>query len=80
MPAADGGFLQVMITTRGDTEMERLVIEQGPESVEKIKGELSSLRVRLGEVKFGGNAEGRGIRRRLAFRTEEEYIVGRPKG
>lgn len=83
MPAADGGFLQVMMTTRGDTEMERLVVERGPKSVEDIEGELAGLRVRLEEVTFEremqvGDEEGpMEIRRRLAFRTEGEDSVGR---
>lgn len=83
VPAADGGFLQIMVTTRGNTEMERLVVEQGPGSVEEMGKETLQLRVRLAEVEFekemgnGQEESGKMVRRRLAFRTEEEFGVGR---
>lgn len=83
LPAADGGFLQIMMTTRGNTKMERLVVEQGPRSVDEIKGALAALRVRLGETEFETQIghiegeEGRKVVKRLAFRTEGEYEAGR---
>lgn len=76
VPTVDGGFLQIMMTTRGDTEMERLVVEQGPESVEEISAELKRLQIKLGEVAFGELGEGkRGVRERLAFKTKDEHVV-----
>ncbi|KAH7412328.1 hypothetical protein DE146DRAFT_642829 [Phaeosphaeria sp. MPI-PUGE-AT-0046c] len=83
LPAADGGFLQIMMTTRGNTEMERLVVKHGPRSVDEIKGELAALRVRLEDVEFEDNGDagdeggGRKVRRRMEFRTEGEYDAGR---
>ena len=72
----DGGFLQVMMMTRGRGEMERLVVEEGPQSVGEIKGSLAGLKVRLGEVEF--REVGGEVRRRLAFRTEGEgEVVGK---
>lgn len=63
--------------------MERLVVEQGPRSVDEIKGALAALRVRLGETEFETQIghiegeEGRKVVKRLAFRTEGEYEAGR---
>ena len=71
VPAADGGFLQIMMATRGDTEMERLVIKEGDVSVNQISSELKQLKVKLGEHTFTDAEDGR-VRRRLTFQTVEE--------
>jgi hypothetical protein len=49
-PAADGGFLQIMIATRGDTEMERLVLREKLTTVKNMSAELKALKVRYGEL------------------------------
>ncbi|KAF7674365.1 hypothetical protein GT037_007125 [Alternaria burnsii] len=48
-PAADGGFLQIMTATRGNTEMERLVLREKLTAVEDMSVELKALKVRYGE-------------------------------
>jgi hypothetical protein len=35
-PAADGGFLQIMIATRGNTEMEKLVLKERLTAIDNI--------------------------------------------
>jgi hypothetical protein len=49
VPASDG-FMQVMMATRGRTEMERLVLEQGLVDVNEASKELKDLKVRYGEL------------------------------
>lgn len=50
VPAADGGFLQVMLATRGDTHMERLAIRHGDREKERISEELKTLKIRYGAL------------------------------
>jgi hypothetical protein len=49
VPASDG-FMQVMMATRGRTEMERLVLKENLVGSEKASQELVGLRVRYGEL------------------------------
>lgn len=49
-PAADGGFLQIMTATRGNTEMERLVLREKLTAVEDMSVELKALKLRYGEL------------------------------
>ncbi|CAN9172212.1 unnamed protein product [Alternaria sp. RS040] len=49
-PAADGGFLQIMTATRGNAEMERLVLREKLTAVEDMSVELKALKVRYGEL------------------------------
>ena len=66
VPAADGGFLQVMMATRGDTDMERLVLKEGVVAIDKVSEDLKNLRIRYGEL---GIAE-----KRLGFGTVDETL------
>jgi hypothetical protein len=70
MPAADGGFLQIMMATRGNTEMERLVVRERLMAINKISDELKSLKIRYGEL-VGEDVSGV-AGRRLGFGTVEE--------
>jgi len=70
-PAADGGFLQIMTTTRGNTEMERLVLRQHLTKLDKLPAELRSLKVRYGELV---GADVPGFEGRFGFGTAEETI------
>jgi hypothetical protein len=49
VPASDG-FMQVMVATRGRTEMERLVLKESLVGSEKASQELMGLKVRYGEL------------------------------
>jgi hypothetical protein len=49
VPASDG-FMQIMMATRGKTEMERLVLKQSWVGLEKESQELKDLKVRYGEL------------------------------
>jgi hypothetical protein len=49
VPASDG-FMQVMMATRGRTEMERLVLKENLAGSEKASQELMGLKVRYGEL------------------------------
>jgi hypothetical protein len=72
-PAADGGFLQIMTATRGNTEMERLVLRESRlTTIENMSADLKKLKVRYGEL-VGENilgVEGR----RVGFGTVEETV------
>jgi hypothetical protein len=72
MPAADGGFLQIMMATRGNTEMERLVVRERPMAINKISDELKNLKIRYGEL-VGEDVLAVGGRR-LGFGTVEETV------
>jgi hypothetical protein len=65
--AADGGFLQVMMATRGDTQMERLVLKSESVSAYNVSKDLGSLKVRYGELV---RQEGR-----MGFGTAEETLA-----
>ncbi|KAH7131814.1 hypothetical protein B0J11DRAFT_480593 [Dendryphion nanum] len=67
----DGGFLQIMLATRGNTEMERLALREGNSSPELISKEMKNLKLRYGElvIERGSNAP-----RRFGLGTEEETI------
>jgi hypothetical protein len=72
MPAADSGFLQIMMATRGNTEMERLVLKDRPAAIDNISKELKNLKIRYGEL-VGEDVlgvEGR----RLGFETMDETV------
>jgi len=70
-PAADGGFLQIMTTTRGNTEMERLVLRHDLTKMEKLPMELRRLKVRYGELVGSDVPEFEG---RAGFGTAQETI------
>lgn len=72
IPAADGGFLQIMTATRGNTEMERLVLRENLTTVENMSEELKALRVRYGEL-VGEDVVGANGRT-VGFGTIEETI------
>ncbi|KAF2275424.1 uncharacterized protein EI97DRAFT_434264 [Westerdykella ornata] len=50
VPATDGGFLQIMMATRGRTEMEELVLREGLVGTSDLSRELLGLRIRFGEL------------------------------
>jgi hypothetical protein len=76
VPATDG-FMQVMMATRGRTEMEKLVLEQEMVYTDKASNKLRNLKVRFGELVtdnivkeerafgFGTAVETVGIKRRI---------------
>jgi hypothetical protein len=72
IPAADGGFLQIMTATRGNTILERLVLKEEFVAIDNMSDELKSLKIRYGEL-VGEDVlgvEGR----RLGFGTVEETV------
>jgi hypothetical protein len=77
IPAADGGFLQIMMATRGNTEMERLVLKDRLAAIDNMSKELKSLKIRYGEL-VGDDVLGvEGMR--LGFGTVEETVSLRKK-
>ncbi|KAI4616751.1 hypothetical protein J4E80_006026 [Alternaria sp. BMP 0032] len=70
-PAADGGFLQIMTATRGNTEMERLVLRHDLTKLDKLPVELRNLKVRYGELV---GADVPGFEGRFGFGTAEETM------
>jgi hypothetical protein len=68
VPATDG-FMQVMMATRGRTEMERMVLEQELVNPEKASKELKALKVRYGELVIEGDGNGKRV---WGFGTAEE--------
>ncbi|KAH7402200.1 hypothetical protein DE146DRAFT_631451 [Phaeosphaeria sp. MPI-PUGE-AT-0046c] len=72
VPAADGGFLQVMMATRGKTEMERLALREGVKAGNDISRELGSLKVRYGQLVDTEGREGFGaVDETLALRKRK---------
>ncbi len=69
VPAAEGGFLQIMATTIGRTQMEELVIAlQTSSDTEKIEKDILNLKVRYGEL-VDDEGVGTGV---AGFGTTEE--------
>lgn len=71
--AADGGFLQVMMATRGDTEMDRLVLEHGMIGANDVPQDLKDLKIRYGEL-VGRETTGARGEIRWGFGTIEETV------
>ncbi|KAH8627149.1 hypothetical protein IG631_19167 [Alternaria alternata] len=71
-PAVDGSFLQIMTATRGNTEMERLVLREKLTTVENMSVELKALKVWYGEL-VGEDVVG-GDGRPMGFGTIEGTI------
>jgi hypothetical protein len=72
IPAADGGFLQIMAATKGNTAMERLVLQEKLTAVENMSVELKALKVWYGEL-VGEDVLGV-EERRVGFETVEETV------
>lgn len=75
VPAADGGFLRIMMMTTGDTAMSRVIgggcVGGGKENA---PGELLKMKVRFGELLSTDDTKQ--VRRRSAgFRIVEETVV-----
>jgi hypothetical protein len=77
VPATDGGFLQIMMATRGKTQMEKLVLETGFVGTKDLPKGLLDMRVRLGELVAEINLDGEesGRRQVLGFGTMEETVA-----
>ncbi|KAF1957857.1 hypothetical protein CC80DRAFT_469878 [Byssothecium circinans] len=78
--ATDGGFLQIMMATRGDTEMERLVVSRGANgkgetvATDDVSKELKELKIRYGELIIGDAMVGGAAGKRLGFGTVDETL------
>lgn len=82
VPATDGGFLQIMMATRGRTEMEELVLKTGFVGTKNLPKELLDMQVRLGgmvaEIEHvSGETE---VRQLVGFGTMEETVSLRKMG
>lgn len=75
VPATDG-FMQVMMATRGRTEMERLVLEQELIDPDKSNKELKELKIRYGELATEDEMAGKKI---WGFGTGEETVSARKR-
>ena len=64
VPAADGGFLQIMMATVGDTHMGRIILEGRVAAIDDISDEMKTLEIRYGQLINGDN--------RLGFGTVDE--------
>jgi hypothetical protein len=71
VPATDGGFLQIMMATRGRTEMERLVLKEGIVGTGDLSKELLNMKVRFGELVHDEGTSA-GFRRAVTFGTITE--------
>jgi hypothetical protein len=70
VPATDG-FMQVMMATRGRTEMERLAVEDELVDTERASKELKELKVRYGELVMEDQVDGKRV---WGFGTAEETV------
>jgi hypothetical protein len=68
----DGGFVQVMLATRGDTEMERLAVQEGCTSADNMSQELKQIKLRYGQLTVGQQGEADDVR--MGFGTVDETI------
>jgi hypothetical protein len=75
VPATDG-FMQVMIATRGRTEMETMVLQEELVDPSKASKELKNLKVRYGELVVEDAMDGKRV---WGFGTAEETISLRKK-
>jgi hypothetical protein len=72
VPVADGGFLQIMIATRGNTEMDRVLLQERLSAIDDMSEELKTLKIRYGELV---TEEIPGVEgRHLGFGTAEETL------
>ncbi|KAI4949056.1 hypothetical protein J4E91_005519 [Alternaria rosae] len=71
-PAADGGFLQIMMATVGDTQMSRVILEEKLAAVDDISDELKSLKIRYGKLVNADVLEKGG--KQFGFGTMDETI------
>lgn len=71
-PAADGGFLQIMLATVGNTEMSRIMLEEGVAAVDDMSDELKSSKIRYGELVYEDELGKKG--KRYGFGTSDEII------
>lgn len=74
--ATDGGFLMVMLTTRGATHMDRLVAQQGLVGPHAISQELKDLKVRFGELV---TPDRESVGRSYGFGTTDETLCLRER-
>jgi hypothetical protein len=74
VPATDGGFVQVMMATRGRTEMETLVLQHGLANPGALSEKLQDLRIRYGELVVGEERMADDVGKRCGFGTMEETI------
>jgi hypothetical protein len=70
-PAVDGGFLQIMMATVGDTQMGRVILGEKMAAIGDMSDELKSLRIRYGELINEDIAVGG---KRFGFGTVEETV------
>lgn len=75
VPATDS-FLQIMLATRGRTEMEKLVLQQELVDASKASQELKDLKVRYGKLVVEDAIEGKRV---CGFGTTDETISLRRK-
>jgi hypothetical protein len=68
--------MQIMMATRGPTEMERRVLQHELVDAKKASKEMKSLRVRYGELVLENGVEGKRI---WGFGTVEETVSLRKK-
>lgn len=68
---ADDGFSQVMLATRGNTEMEQMVSREKCVVPGDMSEGLGALEIRYGEL-ISGRGEGGGMR--LGFGTVDETV------
>jgi hypothetical protein len=73
--AADGGFLQVMMAIRGNTRLERLVVEQGLVNPNEISKELKYLKIRFGQLVDNELTAAEAVKGRVGFGTVEETLA-----
>ncbi|CAN9448717.1 unnamed protein product [Alternaria alternata] len=71
-PAADGGFLQIMLATVGNTEMSRIMLEEGVATIDDMSDELKSSKIRYGELVYEDKLGKQG--KRYGFGTAGEVI------
>ena len=72
VPAADGGFLQIMTARVGDTQLGRAILEGRLAALDEMSDELKSLEIRYGKLMDENTVGTKG--ERFGFGTVDETI------
>jgi hypothetical protein len=84
VPAKDGGFLQIMMSTRGRTQMEEMVLKEDVVGSGVVSKELLDRKVRFGELVEVESEENRNLLktsgRLMGFGTVDETLPLRRRG
>lgn len=76
VPATDGGFLQLLTTTRGSATLDKIAISGCLGGDRNVPSELRDLKIQYGEISLPLDSRGgQAALRRAGFGTEDEVLA-----